>query len=263
VDYHEYVERFMAHKAIAEVRTFATLVEGGVPHPLLVASTPGRRALLITAGFHGDEVAGPLTLVEHLPEIVEHARKVDVALRIYPSVNPSGFTDLTRYNRSGESPNNDFIRYEVDGQWVDALPAGATFTRWKLQTGGPKETRALIGQLEEMPTPDAALDIHQDPWLGGHWSYAYTFGPRAPYLPLVAATDQILPVTRKRQVDEDVRTDGDGLIELHDGSVTDYLFRRGVPVTSALETTTHAPLPLCHQVNLTWIHGFLDLAARR
>jgi predicted deacylase len=263
VDYQQYAERFMAHQAVAEVRTFATLVEGGVPHPLLVASTPGRRSMLITAGFHGDEVAGPLTLLEHLPEIVEHARRVDVALRIYPSLNPSGFSDLTRYNRSGESPNNDFLRYEVDGRWVDALPAGAPFTRWKLQSGGPKETRALIGQLEELATPDAALDIHQDPWLGGNWSYAYTFGPRAPYLPLVAATDGILPVTRNRQVDEDVRTDADGLIELHDGSVTDYLFRRGVMVNAALETTTHAPLPLCHQVNLTWIHGFLDLAARR
>jgi hypothetical protein len=32
------------------------------------------------------------------------------------------------------------------------------------------------------------------------------------------------------------------LIELHDGSVTDYFFRRGVPYTAALETTTQTPL---------------------
>jgi hypothetical protein len=264
VDYQQYVERFMAHKAVAEVRTFATLLEGGVPHPLLVASTPGRRSLLITAGFHGDEVAGPLTLLDHLPEIVEHARRADVALRIYPSLNPSGFTDLTRYNRSGESPNNDFLRYEIEpGRWVGELPEGGPFVKWALHKEGPKETRALAASLEDMPTPDAALDIHQDPWLEGQVSYAYVFGPRPQYLPLVAAMDPIVPVIRGKPVDEDVRTDADGLIELHDGSVTDYLFRRGVTTAAALETTTRTPLPLCHRVNLIWIHGFLELAARR
>jgi predicted deacylase len=264
VDYREYAARFEAHAAVAEVRPLATVVEGDVPHQLLTARTDGARTLLITAGFHGDEVAGPLTLLEHLPGIVAHARRVDVGLRIFPCLNPSGFTDRTRYNRSGESPNNDFLRYEVSpGRWLDILPAGATFVRWVLHREGPKETRALMAALEEAPTPDAALDIHQDPWLEGACAYAYTFGPRESYLPLVRATEKHLAVARGRQVDEDVRTDADGLIELHDGSVTDYLFRRGVPWAAALETTTRTPLPLSHEVNLTWIHGFIDLCAQR
>src|SRR2546423_7204681 len=211
VDYREYAARFAAHAAVAEVRPLATVIEGGVAHELLTASTPGPRTLLITAGFHGDEVAGPLTLLEHLPEIVAHARRRDVGLRIYPCLNPSGFTDRTRYNRSGEAPNNDFLRYEVEpGRWLDILPPGASFSRWELNRGGPKETRALLAALEAAPPPDAALDIHQDPWLDGACAYAYTFGPRTAYLPLVRATEARLPVARGRQVDEDVRTDGDG-----------------------------------------------------
>jgi hypothetical protein len=262
VDYHEYAARFWEHKVVAEVRTCATLLEGGVPHELLVAQTPGRRSLVITAGFHGDEVAGPLTLLEHLPVIVEHARRREVGLRIYPCLNPSGFTDGTRYNRSGESPNNDFMRYEVEpGRWYDVLPSGMSVLRWTVFRDSPKETRALLAELEVAPRPDAALDIHQDPWLGGECSYAYTFGPRAAYLPLVRGTEARLPVARSREVDEDVHTDADGLIELHDGSVTDYLFRRGVPFAAALETTTATPLDVCHEVNLTWIRGFIDLAA--
>jgi hypothetical protein len=185
-----------------------------------------------------------------------------VGLRIYPLLNPSGFTDGTRYNRSGESPNNDFIRYEVEpGQWRDSLPKGMSFVRWAPFRDSPKETRALLAELEVGPRPDAALDIHQDPWLGGSVSYAYTFGPRAAYLPFVRGTEPRLPVARSRQVDDDVGTDADGLIELHDGSVTDYFFRRGVPFTAALETTTETPMPLAHEVNLTWILGFIDLAA--
>jgi hypothetical protein len=249
---------------VAEVRPYGTVVEGGVDHPLLMAQTPGHRNLVITAGFHGDEVAGPLTLLEHLPAIVDHARRREVGLRVYPCLNPSGFTDLTRYNRSGESPNNDFLRYEIEpGQWVDVLPQGtsAGFLRWVVFRDSPKETRALLAELQDAPRPDAALDIHQDPWLGGRCAYAYTFGPRAAYLPLVAASEAVVPIARARQVDDDVHTDADGLIELHDGSVTDYLFRRGVPFAAALETTTDTPLPLAHQVNLAWILGFIDLAA--
>src|SRR3954454_19418937 len=173
VDYHEYAARFWEHKVVAEVRTCATLLEGGVPHELLVAQTPGRRSLVITAGFHGDEVAGPLTLLEHLPVIVEHARRREVGLRIYPCLNPSGFTDGTRYNRSGESPNNDFMRYEVEpGRWVGELWSNEPILGFERFRQGPKEPRPLLADLEAAAPPHAALDLHQDPWLEGARSYA-------------------------------------------------------------------------------------------
>lgn len=260
--YADYSTRFLQHRDVAEVASFAQVVEGGVPYPLLTARTPGRRTLLITSGFHGDETAGPLTLLLHLPDIAAYARARDVGLVIYPCLNPSGFEDGTRYNRSQECPNNDFLRYEIrPGEWVGELGKGQPFLRHRVFLGGPKETRALCGQLEALPAPDAALDIHQDPWLGGAVSYAYTFGANTPFLPLLEATDRLLSVVTDTEVDDDVRTDGDGLIALHDGSVTDYFYRRNVPLTAALETTTHAPMDRCHQVNLIWIKGFIDLVA--
>ena len=264
MDYNDYASQFLRHRAIAEIRPFAPVLEVSHTYDLLCAEVPGPRTLLITAGFHGDEVAGPLTLLEHLPEIAAYARARDVGVRIYPCLNPSGFTDGTRYNRSREAPNNDFLRYEIaPGRWVEELPNGGDFLRWELQRGGPKETRALIAELEPAPTPAAALDLHQDPWLEGMLAYAYTFGARAHYLPMVNATEAVVPMARNTQVDDDgVHSDGDGLIVHHDGSVTDYYFRRNVPFTAALETTTRTPLPLSHEVNLIWIRGFIDLVAQ-
>ena len=78
------------------------------------AAARRRSRSLITAGFHGDEKAGPLTLLEHAAEIVDYAaaRGRRPAPSI-PCINPSGFEAHTRYNVTGERPNNDFLRYEI------------------------------------------------------------------------------------------------------------------------------------------------------
>src|SRR5262245_12233542 len=108
MDYRDFADQFLRHRSLAEVGSFAELEEGGRSYPLLRARTPGARLLLITAGFHGDEVAGPLTLLEYFSEIVAYAQSRAVGLEVYPCLNPSGFEDGTRYNRSNEQPNNDF-----------------------------------------------------------------------------------------------------------------------------------------------------------
>jgi hypothetical protein len=263
VEYGEYVRRFEAHGRFAEVSRYGQVIEDGRAYPLLRLVSPGNRELLITSGFHGEEPAGPLTLLEHMPEIVELARKLDVALRVYPCVNPSGFERGQRYNASGESPNNDFLRYEVaPGTWQDELAAGETFYRFQVFTEGPQETRALRADLELGATPFAALDVHQDNYL--HWPccYAYVFGERVFYWPLVEASAEHVAVAVSSKVDRGIHTDDHGLIELRDGSVSDYLERRGARYVAALETTTRTPPPAADAVNLVWIRGFIELAAR-
>lgn len=246
-----------------EIHVFDEVVEDGRTFPLYRVRLEGPRLLVVTAGFHGDEIAGPLTLREHLPEVVAYARARRVGLLVYPCVNPSGFEARTRYNMSGERPNNDFMRYEVaPGEWKGELHGEEPFIRWELTEGGPKETRALRNELLAQPTPAAALDLHQDPWLPGEWAYAYTFGDSDAYRPLVRDTAALVPVVREGQVDVAHHTDEDGLIAARDGSITDWYDRRGARYTAALETTTPTPLDACHAVNLVWLRGFIDLAAR-
>ena len=38
--------------------------------------------------------------------------------------------------------------------------------------------------------------------------------------------------------------------------------RRGTRYLATLETTTQSDLDRCHQVNLVWIKGFIELAAK-
>jgi predicted deacylase len=245
------------------VRRYGEVAELGRSLPLLCLELPGGAPeTVITSGFHGEEPAGPLTILERLPDLVKLARSLNVALRIYPCVNPSGFELGTRYNASQEKPNNDLLRYEVPGGAVKGeLADGEGFVRWFLHTGGPKETRLLAADLDARPAPASALDVHQDNYLPGAFTYAYVFGAFKSYLPLVREAEKAVPVAKGVLVDETHRTDENGLVVFHDGSVTDYYHRRGVPFTAALETTTRTPMPAAHDANFAWMKGFVELAA--
>lgn len=250
------------HASLGDWATYGSVDDGDAVYPLLRLRTPGRAVCVITAGFHGDEQSGPITLAHHLPDIVAYAAARDVALHVYPCLNPSGFDAFTRYNRLGERPNNDVMRYEMpDGTLLGELRPKRPFVAVHPHRGGPQETRAIVAELVQLAPPAAALDIHQDPYITGPLVYAYTFGPPDPYLPLMDASSAHVPVARDGEVDINVHTDPDGLIALHDGSITDWFMRQGVTYTAVLETTTDTPMALYHAVNLIWIRGFIDLAA--
>jgi hypothetical protein len=265
VDYGAFLAEARAWARLGELSEYGSVLENGREYPLLRLTVPGKRWLLVTAGFHGEEPAGPLTLLRHMSDIVDHARKHDVGLRVYPCINPSGFEAGTRYNASGERPNNDLIRYEVSpGVFHGELHGDETFLRWVPFEKGPKETRALSADLRRFPAPQAALDIHQDGYMKGRYTYAYVFGELTAYRPLMAQVEARVAIARQALVDEAVRvwSDAEGFVVYRDGSVTDYCSRIGVPYTATLETTCETPLGLCHEVNLAWLKGFIELAGR-
>jgi hypothetical protein len=253
----------------AQAFAYGSVLEDGRVFPLVGLRCPGERSVVITAGFHGDEKAGPLTLLEHAAEIVAYAAERGVALRVYPCINPSGFEAHTRYNVTGEHPNNDFLRYETEpGVWLGELREGQTFLKIApAREGVPKETAALERELAADPPPFAALDLHQDNFIHGALFYAYVFGDRTGYRPLLARSGALVPVLRSSIVDSghepgsDVRSDEEGFIIAHDGSITDRFHRAGVALTAAIETTTETPGPIADEINLIWIRGFIDLAA--
>jgi Succinylglutamate desuccinylase / Aspartoacylase family len=265
----EFTRRWRSSLAgLAEAEDYGSVQEGSGTYPLLSASTPGARTVIITGGFHGDEKAGPLTLLEHTPEIVAYARARDVGLRLFPCINPSGFEAHTRYNLSGERPNNDFLEYEVEpGQWRGELRAGEAHLSYKPSRAVAKETAALRATLERLPLPAASLDLHQDNFIHGSLFYVYVFGDREAYRPLIARSGGQVPILRDSIVDSghepgtDVLADAEGAIECHDGSITDYYHRRGTPYVAAVETTTETPAALADAINLIWIYGFIDLVA--
>lgn len=173
--------------------------------------SPKDPVLLLRAGIHGDEVAGPLTLMQHLGEIFGYAHDRNVKLIVFPLDNPSGFEYRLRYNvendigwqsqdgaEATKTGNNDFLRYETaDGRIVDDLLGEDEHARWYLSSDEallqkgmqihlPQETRMLHAALKNIPLAQivAHIDLHQDylscadnPRLGLPGAYHYGFCP--------------------------------------------------------------------------------------
>lgn len=264
VNYDALHSRLRAYSRLARITTYGRVQELGRSFELLRMDTPGHPRVLITAGFHGEEPAGPITLATRFASIAAYAKKRGVGLTVFPCVNPSGFELRTRYNASGEKPNNDFLRYRLaDGsEHGELYGRNPAFRSVKLYRKGPQETRALRRVLERLRTPIAALDLHQDNYMRRAATYAYVFGDARDYAPLARRSAKHLPIAADTQVDPRLTTDANGFIWFHDGSVTDWLMRRGSRWCATLETTTQSDLARCHAVNLIWIRGFIDLAAR-
>ena len=83
-----------------------------------------RLAIYISTGIHGDEPAGPLTMLEL---IQANDWPSGVNLFVCPCLNPTGFQKNTRENQDGVDLNRDY-RYiktcevQTHTKWIDSLP---------------------------------------------------------------------------------------------------------------------------------------------
>lgn len=236
---------------------------------------------LLTTGIHGNEIAGPLTIHQHFPEILACTRAAGLQLVCYPLICASGWDNGTEQNvdgDSGDTGGNDYIRCQLfDGTWTWKPPGGHSYWRWCyssdpiLNVKLPAETRAMheFLQNEKWSNVKVALDIHQD-YLTPNVSagaYQYTFGDVSRYNSIF---DQIRKLTdilgdRDFQFDrnnpEDVRHyDHNGCTEFNDGSISDLAYQWEVTDALAIETTGTTPLEIAIEVKMIWIRGLCKLA---
>ena len=166
------------------------------------------KILLIRAGIHGDEAAGPLTIIQYFNRIFDYAHKRGVKLIIYPLGNPAGYDARQRYNTDyseGSGANNDFVLYELEnGKLLDDIGRGAKFKRWywssdrRLNHELPTETVLMHELLKRDPLESivASLDLHQDyiSPINRAAAYHYAFGDLSVYGRIVEAINKTVPV---------------------------------------------------------------------
>jgi len=235
------------------------------------------KVMILCAGVHGEETAGPLTFYHHLNKIVDFLHNHGLKVIIYPLRNPSGFETGLRYNidnDAGDCGNNDLLRYQLaGGKIVDDLKDKNIFKQWfwssakKLKINLPAETRLFHKLLKQDLKYHivACLDLHQDAFTlpKKPAAYQYAFGNTKIYWPIIEKIEKIVPILKNKPIGAGLgsimKSDNLGFIERFDGTFGDFMFRNGVLYNITVETTTATPIKKAIQVNLIWIRELANL----
>lgn len=214
--------------ALAAQRGFVVEPLGmALGHPVVLATrrpaAAAARRLLITAGFHGEEPAGPWGVLEFLRGAPD-ALLDRVTLGLIPLVNATGFAAGRRFNARGENPNRGYDPAIAD----ECLSA---------------EGAVLLGQRERVlaAARDGLLCCHEDEGVQAAYVYALepTETPGRFSRGLVETMARFFPLVPDGQLDGCPVADG-LVYNRHDGSFESWAVRHGVPAAATVETPGRA-----------------------
>ncbi|AIA30931.1 MAG: uncharacterized protein C75L2_00380043 [Leptospirillum sp. Group II 'C75'] len=199
---------------------------------ILFRSKPENPRVLLSAGIHGDEPAGPhsvLSLLRAWKETPLSAFLQDINLDLFPMINPSGLEKNTRENATGIDLNREFAK------------------------GHPAhEVRLLMNDLRHRRY-DLSVEFHEDIDARGFYLYEHFPDTKDPFAPSIIARLEengltILkdPVIEGMPAQNGIIHPGKGRkrshFRRHGWPMAIYMFRHGTPRTITLETPTTAPL---------------------
>lgn len=187
------------------------------------AQKSGQASLLISAGFHGEEAAGPWGMLHFLKEL-EPELFQQINLSLLPLVNPTGFKGGHRFNQLGENPNRGFVFDNGRGKSNDDTSA---------------EGKVLLEhfQLLKAASKDGILTCHEDVLLTDTYIYSFEANP-IPSQFTISLRDtlwQFFPIAQDVVIDDCPVEDG--IIFNHfDLSFEAFLVRLGANVGACSET---------------------------
>ncbi len=189
---------------------------------------PGAPALYLSAGIHGDEISGPLALLELLRQ-PGFFTNVDVTM--FPILNPDGLVQNLRHNAGGIDLNRDYRHSKS------------------------QEILSHIAALESLGRFAASMMLHED--FEGIGAYLYELNDELrPTLgaEIIAAMGRHVPIDQRPEIEE-VRANG-GLLQRSDlvaklGPIEErdewpeaiYLTQYHTRVSYTTETPKPFPLP--------------------
>ncbi len=202
-------------------------------YPILACESrfydPEKPSVLVSAGFHGEEPAGPWGLL-HLLTKWEDGGPHSLNITLLPLVNPTGFLRGTRFNYNEQNPNRGF---------------GFKDGRVLVQEDTSEEGKILIANsaLLEESSRDGILTCHEDVLQTG--SYLYTFEessrPGIFSLTLLDTLKSCVALTDATEIDG-LPLEGHLIHNHFDTSFESYLVQAGAKVGVCSETGARQPI---------------------
>jgi hypothetical protein len=183
----------------------------------------------VIAGIHGEEIAGPFTILEMFKNPNKFFNK-KIRYDIFPLMNPIAF-DLKK-------------RYDDDNCDLNCL------NRKILKSKKYQEIKSFNNSIRNEKF-DALISLHED--LSNEKFYIYIFENQKNllYRDMINSTQKIVEIWKEKTIYGNI-SDGNGLIiNIHDQSIEDRLYCQGrAKISLATETPGKMPLEKRIKINL-------------
>lgn len=188
----------------------------GFPITQIIINPNSVKTIVFSAGIHGDEIAGPLAILEFLKKKI-YLKFPNLKIIIYPVASPTGFDLCQRLNYLGQDLNRMFCQEKLTG-----------------------EAKILFDSLSHHKIT-LFHSLHEDLDEKSFYLYNFENTYQQIYRDLVMQASKYFPINMSSSIygDPSLR----GLItNIHDGSFEDRLFSEGVPYSLCTETPGQQPL---------------------
>lgn len=200
----------------------------------IMLNPQGKKVVVFSAGIHGDEIAGPWTIIDFLKKY-NFQSYPNVKIIIFPVASPTAFNAKKRYN---------YLNKELN----------ALFCRKKLT----HENKILFNELKNEKVLFFHA-LHGD--IDEHSFYLYNFENKKEkiYRDLIKLASKYFPINKSKKIYNDPATNG-LITNRQDGSFEDRMFREGSPYSMCTESPEKQPLKKTVALNVTLINKVLDFA---
>lgn len=198
--------------------------------------------LVLVAGIHGEEIAGPLMIYKYLDRILRGALKNNISMLIYPAVNFYGFERKERFNIERMSCNYSWIHYKHK-MARESLLVKKDIKRYKLKY---------------------FLTLHEEGEQEENAFYLYCFGDKKIGEELVKTAKKKMPILRKGfhgNYGED-RINNGIIYDWHDGSFEDFAYHQGAKSSICTETPLWLPLETRIDANYSLVIKLISIIAK-
>ncbi|MGB0993642.1 MAG: M14 family metallopeptidase [Akkermansiaceae bacterium] len=213
----------------------------GFNMPAYVKKAEGRPRVYMSAGMHGDEPAGVVSLLELMQEGFFCDQ---VEWRVCPVINPTGLAAGTRENFQGVDVNRDYLNRNTS------------------------EARAHIDWLERQPVPGMFISLHEDWESTGFYLYEIQkHACRSHAVEILKAAEGAIITEPSPLIDDHKVREPGWIFHKPRADFPDewpeaiYMAERGTTVSYTLETPSSLPLServACHKLAVARaVEGFL------
>lgn len=203
----------------------------------IVLNPSGNKVVVFSAGIHGNEIAGPWSIIDFLNQY-NFQSYPNIKIIIFPVASPTAFNVRKRYN---------YLNKELNG----------LFCRKKLTS----ENRILFNELKNEKVFFFHA-LHGD--IDEYSFYLYNFENKEVniYRDFITLAEKYFPINKSQKIYKDPAING-LIINRQDGSFEDRMFREGTLYSMCTESPEKQPLNKTIELNVDLMNKVIDFTSHQ